>query len=147
MKNILFCFICSSSFYFSFSQELTMPLWPDSKVPNYQRTGEKEKIDSGETIKISLVQSPSITVYLPAKRSATGQAVIICPGGSYQYLSFNWEGTDPARWLNSKGIAAIVLKYRLPGSKSNIKPELSPLLDAKRAIRMVRFYATKWNIK
>lgn len=131
----------------SFSQEFVMSLWPEGKIPNYKKTDEKEKIDSGETIKISLVQSPQITVYLPARRSATGQAVIICPGGGYQYLSYNWEGTDPARWLNSKGIAAIVLKYRLPNSKSNIKPELSPLLDAKRAIRMVRFYAAKWDVK
>jgi acetyl esterase/lipase len=147
MRNIIFCLIGLISFHISFSQELIMPLWPEGKVPNYKQTDEKEKIDSTDVIRISLVQSPQITVYLPAKRSATGQAVIICPGGGYQYLSYNWEGSDPARWLNSKGIAAIVLKYRLPNSKSNVKPELSPLLDAKRAIRIVRFYSTKWGIK
>lgn len=147
MKKIFFILICLLSTRLIFSQEFILPLWPEGKVPNYRKTDEKEKIDSGESIKISLVQSPEITVYLPTRRSASGQAVIICPGGGYQYLSYNWEGSDPARWLNSKGIAAIVLKYRLPNSKSNIKPELSPLLDAKRAIRMVRFYATNWGIK
>ncbi|HYC28243.1 MAG TPA: alpha/beta hydrolase [Chitinophagaceae bacterium] len=130
----------------AFSQDIVMPLWPAGKVPNYQKTPEVEKHDSTEIVRISLVQKPDISVYLPAKRNATGQAVIICPGGGYTYLSYNWEGSDPARLLCSKGIAAIVLKYRLPNSKSNITPNLSPLMDAKRAIRLVRANAAKWNI-
>ena len=83
----------------------------------------------------------------PAKKNATGQAIIICPGGGYAYLAYNWEGTDVAKLLNAKGITAIVLKYRLPNSKSNITPNLSPLMDAKRAMRMVRANADKWGIK
>ena len=147
-KVILLIFAC---FFFQtnfvMSQETTFPLWPSGKVPNYQKTDEIEKRDTSETIHISKVQFPDITVYMPAKRNATGQAVIICPGGGYVNLSYDWEGTDVAKLLNSKGITAIVLKYRLPNSKSNIIPNLSPLMDAKRAIRMTRFYATKWNIK
>src|SRR5215207_4725191 len=146
MKQVLLL-LCSFSFQQLSAQELTLPLWSTGRVPNYQKSTEIEKRDTGETIKITLVQSPDITVYLPTKRSATGQAVIICPGGGYSYLSYNWEGSDPARWLNARGIAAIVLKYRLPGAKSNVVPHLSPLLDAKRAIRLTRFYADKWNIK
>ena len=129
------------------AQDIVLPLWPEGKIPNYQNKGETEKIESKEIIRISNVQTPNITVYLPAKKSATGQAVIICPGGGYSYLSYDWEGIDPARLFNAKGIAAIVLKYRLPNSKSNITPHLSPLMDAKRAMRMVRFYAGKWGIK
>jgi acetyl esterase/lipase len=146
MRSILFfsCLIIGNCLS---AQELTLPLWPAGKVPNYKKTMEVEKRDTGETIKITLVQAPEITVYLPTRRTATGQAVVICPGGGYSYLSYNWEGSDPARWLSSKGIAAIVLKYRLPIAKSNITPNLSPLADAQRAIRMVRFYADKWNIK
>jgi acetyl esterase/lipase len=98
-------------------------------------------------VRISLVQQPGIDVYLPSKQSATGQAIVICPGGGYGILAYDWEGTDIAKWLNSKGIAAIVLKYRLPNSKSNIVPQLSPLLDAQRALRTVRANAQKWNIK
>ena len=128
------------------SQEITYPLWPSGKVPNYQKTNKVEKRDTSETIHISLVQTPEITVFMPSKRNATGQAVIICPGGGYVNLAYSWEGTDVAKLLNSKGITAIVLKYRLPNSKSNIIPYLSPLMDAKRAIRMVRFNAAKWNI-
>lgn len=147
-KVILLIFACL--FFqtnFVMSQETTFPLWPSGKVPNYQKTDEIEKRDTSETIHISRVQFPDMTVYMPAKRNATGQAVIICPGGGYVNLAYDWEGTDVAKLLNSKGITAIVLKYRLPNSKSNIIPNLSPLMDAKRAIRMTRFYATKWNIK
>lgn len=129
------------------AQEFVLPLWPAGKVPNYQKTTEVEKRDTGDVIRITLVQSPDITVYLPSKRNSTGQAVIICPGGGYGGLSYSWEGSDPARLLSARGIAAIVLKYRLPNSKSNITPHLSPLADAKRAIRIVRANAAKWNIK
>jgi acetyl esterase/lipase len=93
------------------------------------------------------VQEPDIAVFLPSKQNATGQAVIICPGGGYEYLSYDWEGTDFAKLLNANGIAAFVLKYRLPVSKSNVIPRLSPLMDAQRAMRMVRANADKWNIK
>lgn len=128
------------------AQEITLPLWAAGKVPNYQQTGETEKRDTAETIHISLVQSPDITVYRPSRRAATGQAVIICPGGGDVNLSYSWEGTDVAKLLNAKGITAIVLKYRLPNSKSNLTPHLSPLMDAKRAIRLVRANSAKWNI-
>lgn len=144
-RILLLVFVCFQQV--ASAQEFKLPLWSKGKVPNYRDTGESEKIDSVETIRVGNVQSPEITVYLPTKRTATGQAVIICPGGGYTYLSYNWEGSDPARLLNAKGIAAIVLKYRLPNAKSNITPHLSPLMDAKRAIRMVRRYAAKWNIK
>jgi len=149
MQKIIFLIFACLFFQINsvMPQEITYPLWQSGKVPNYQKTDEIEKRDTSETIHISLVQSPEITVYMPSKRNATGQAVIICPGGGYVNLAFSWEGTDVAKLLNSKGITAIVLKYRLPNSKSNIVPNLSPLLDAKRAIRMVRFYAAKWNIK
>ena len=146
MKRLTYLIICLA-FQQSMNAQITLPLWPAGAVPNYQKTTEKEKWDSADIIRVSLVQTPEMTVYLPSKKTATGQAVIICPGGGYTYLSYNWEGTDPAGYLVSKGIAAIVLKSRLPLAKSNIVPHLSPLMDAKRAIRLVRANAAKWNIK
>ena len=131
----------------AYAQDLTLPLWPPGKVPNYQKTDEIEKSESTDIVRISKVQSPEIAVFLPSKKNSTGQAVIIFPGGGYAYLSYNWEGTDVAKLLNAKGITAIVLKYRLPNSKSNITPNLSPLMDAKRAMRMVRANSDKWGIK
>lgn len=142
--------LLSALIAFSFSataQEITLPLWPAGKVPNYQKTNETEKSDSTDIVRISKVQNPEIAVFIPSKKHATGQAVVICPGGGYGILAYNWEGTDVAKWFNSKGVAAIVLKYRLPNSKSNIIPHQSPLMDAQRAIRMVRANADKWNVK
>lgn len=138
------CFLIQNTLH---AQEITLPLWPAGKVPNYQKTDEKEMVESTDIIRISLVQTPEIAVYLPAKKSNTGQAVIICPGGGYARLAYDWEGVDVAKLLNAKGIAAIVLKYRLPNAKSNITPHLSPVMDAARAVRMIRANGAKWNIK
>jgi len=129
----------------SCAQNYTLPLW-QGEVPNYQKTDETEIRNEGDILGISKVQTPEIAVYLPAGRHASGQAVVICPGGGYWALAYDWEGMDIARWLNSKGIAGIVLKYRLPTSKSNLIPHLSPLMDAQRALRLTRFQAAGWNI-
>ncbi|WP_339916830.1 alpha/beta hydrolase [Yeosuana marina] len=120
-------------------------LW-DGVVPNSQKSDEEEIITNTDSKRISLVQNPTLEVYLPTKRNATGQAVIVCPGGGYHYLTYDFEGTDIAKWFNSKGIAAFVLKYRLPNSKSIKISYEAPLQDAQRAIRIVRSQAEKWNV-
>jgi acetyl esterase/lipase len=146
MKYLFFVCAILLFNYATQAQQHLIPLWPAGKVPNHKSVGETEKRDTGATIHVTNVQQPDIAVFLPARRNATGQAVIICPGGGYRTLSYDWEGTEVAKLFNAKGIAAIVLKYRLPNSKSNVVPNLSPLLDAKRAIRMVRYNAAKWSI-
>ena len=115
-------------------------------IPNSKFTGEKEKTVKEDITVISNVQVPDIAVYLPAKKQATGQAVIICPGGGYWILAYDLEGTDIAGYLNSIGVAAIVLKYRLPTYGNCEIPHKAPLMDAQRAMRLVRFNAQKWNI-
>jgi acetyl esterase/lipase len=147
MKFFLTCLTGLFLFQMTQAQDITIPLWPAGKVPNYQKSDEVEKTESTEIVRISKVQSPDIAVFFPAKRNATGQAVVICPGGGYAVLAYDWEGTDIAKRLNSKGITAIVLKYRLPSPKSSITPHLTPLMDAKRAMRIVRANADKWGIK
>ncbi|MDA3823861.1 MAG: alpha/beta hydrolase, partial [Bacteroidales bacterium] len=67
------------------------------------------------------------------------------PGGGYHILAYDWEGQDIAKFWNSKGVTAIVLKYRLP-SEAQLEPHKSPLMDAQRAIRMVRYHAEDWGI-
>jgi len=142
--------ILTSLLFFSIimsAQEHQLNLWEDGNMPNFQKTEEVEEHDTdGGILWITKVQTPSMDVYLPTPRNATGQAVIICPGGGYAGLAYDWEGTDVARWLNAKGIAGIVLKYRLPKSISQIEPHKSPLLDAKRAMRLVRHHAKDWQI-
>jgi len=131
---------------FACSQDQSIPLWENGNIPNQKETDEKEIEEEKSIIIVRNVQNPALEVYLPSKQTATGQGVIICPGGGYHVLAYDWEGTDIAKWLNSQGIAAFVLKYRLPVSKSLIVPHEAPLMDAKRAIRTVRFNAEKWNV-
>jgi acetyl esterase/lipase len=129
------------------SQNYTIPLW-EGEIPNLKVTAEKEKsFYDQEIFFIKNIQKPNITVYLPSKKNATGEAVIICPGGGYWNLAYYWEGRDIARAFNARGIAAIVLKYRLPTSDNYIIRDKSPLLDAQRAMRLVRYHAPEWNIK
>jgi acetyl esterase/lipase len=128
-----------------FAQNFTLPLW-NREIPNYQATDEVEIRDSTDIVRISFVQKPDIAVFLPAKKTANGQAVVIFPGGGYRRLAYDYEGSEPAKLLNSRGIAAIVVKYRLPNSKSNVIPHKSPLLDAQRALRITRLHADEWNI-
>lgn len=127
------------------AQNRILPLW-EGDPPNYRETGEVTIWDTSDIVRIRLVQKPDIAVFLPSKKNATGEAVVICPGGAYQILAYDWEGSDIARWLSSQGIAAFVLKYRLPGARNNIVPNKSPLMDAQRALRMVRYHAESWNI-
>jgi acetyl esterase/lipase len=84
---------------------------------------------------------PTLTPYFPAPEKANGAAVIVCPGGGYQRLAAH-EGEPVAQWLNTLGVTAFVLKYRL-GPRYQ---QPAPLLDAQRAIRLVRANAMKWNL-
>jgi len=131
--------------FFTYGQDYILPLYT-GEIPNSIITGQKEKIEKKDITVISDVQNPDIAVYLPSKRFATGQAVVICPGGGYWVLAYDLEGTDIARYLNSIGIAGIVLKYRLPTSGNTVEPLTAPLMDAQRAMRLVRHNASKWNI-
>ena len=129
----------------TYAQNTVLPLWPKN-IPNSIKTDEKEEVVSADIVRIAKVQLPQIEVYLPSKKNATGQAVLIFPGGGYGILAYDWEGNDFAKLLNAKGIAGIVVKYRLPNSKSVTEKHKVPLQDAQRAIRTVRHNAAEWNI-
>ncbi|GAB3027730.1 alpha/beta hydrolase [Spirosoma pulveris] len=93
------------------------------------------------------INNPSITVYLPPKEKATGAAVVICPGGGHRELVFNAEGRQPAEYLNSIGVAAFVLKYRLAReANSPYSLDKHPREDAYRAMRLVRSRANEFGI-
>lgn len=106
-------------------QKLETNLWPQG-APNSNG-------DQADTAKV--------WVYLPNKKEATGRAVVICPGGGYQHLAMNHEGHDWASFFNNMGIAAIVLKYRMPHGNHEV-----PVSDAEQAIKLVRSNAANWNI-
>ncbi|MER3318242.1 MAG: alpha/beta hydrolase [Allomuricauda sp.] len=130
------------------AQQTIMPLWPES-IPNQMETSEKEMVEHTEDgiVWITNVQKPTLEVYLPAQRNSNGKALVIFPGGGYYGLAYDWEGTDIAKALNAKGVAGIVVKYRLPRSKSITKnKKVVPLQDAQRAIRLVKLNAKAWGL-
>lgn len=115
-----------------------MDIWPEG-VPGLQADAPPEKSSEGH---LSNVQHPTLTVYLPPAGTACGTGVVICPGGGYALLAVDKEGTEPARWFNSLGVAAFVLKYRL---KECGHP--APLRDVLRAVRLVRSHAAEFGIR
>ncbi len=129
------------------AQDAIIPLWPADKIPNRIVSDEKEEVISEDIVRIAKVQEPTIEVYLPAKKNATGEAMLIFPGGGYGILAYDWEGTDIAKFLNGKGIAGIVVKYRLPSDVSQTEKHNVPLIDAQRAIRLTRSRASEFNIR
>lgn len=146
MKTLFFSllFLLSGSM---FAQHIIIPLWPNDHTPNRVAGDEKEEHVQNGILRISKVQEPTIEVYLPAKSNATGKAMLIFPGGGYGILAYDWEGTDIAKFLNGKGIAGIVVKYRLPSSVSQKEKQNVPLIDAQRALRIVRSKASEFNIQ
>lgn len=128
-----------------FAQNYKLPLW-EKNTPNKNERVVLEIRDTSDAIRISEVDEPTIEVFLPSKKFKNGETVVICPGGGYRILAYDKEGTDIAKWFNSKGISAVVLKYRLPHSVNNIEGRLSPFLDAQRALRLTRYHAREWGI-
>ena len=120
----------------------------EGNVPNSKSYKTKERWepqDNGDTL-VRLISQPTLSVFLPEKEKATGAAVIICPGGGYWVNSMVKEGFAVAKQFNEYGIAAFVLKYRIPNDSSMINKSIGPLQDAQRAIQLVRMNAAKWYV-
>lgn len=130
------------------AQNEVVPLWPEGKVPHAIPNAsvvEKSETTNG-IMRISGVTVPTMTAYIPAKDKATGAAVMICPGGGYAILAAEHEGSELAEWFKERGIAAFVLKYRLPNAKAMTNQHEVPLMDAMQGMKLIRQNAGKWNI-
>ncbi len=146
-KVTILVLLISISFQVKAQKNVIIPLWnkiPDEiKAPDYK---ENESIKDGKVLSTSLVSMPTLSIFLPKKTQLNQAAVIIFPGGGYQHLAIDKEGTKVAEWFNSLGIAAIVVKYRLPSDKIMKNKNIGPLQDAQEAVRYVRQNASKYNI-
>ena len=111
----------------------------DTSGPNGRNVAGKPVIRLGN------VSQPMITVYPAPADTNTGAAVMVLPGGGYNILAYDLEGTEVCEWLNSIGVTGILLKYRVPKAGSDQRP-LEPLQDAQRALGLVRERATEWKI-
>ena len=126
----------------------TFDVWP-GKAPGEQGDIGPERIlpPRGEkpVQRVTDVTKPTVTVFRAPEDKRNGAAVLVCPGGGYNILAFDLEGTEVARWLNSIGVTAFVLKYRVPRRKERPKHE-APLQDAQRAMSLVRSKAKQWQV-
>ncbi len=137
MYKIAFFMLSFFSFIGLHAQQnaFDIDLWPNG-LPNSNGIDKTQPFDdSKQNFK------PSIRVFLPDAAKATGRAVVCCPGGGYSHLATGHEGYDWAPFFNERGIALIVLKYRMPHANPDV-----PISDAKEALRVVRENAQKWHI-
>jgi acetyl esterase/lipase len=130
-------------------QTIDLWLWR-AAAPGEQGDIGPEKVQPakpGQKVKlITNVSRPMITIHRPAKDKDTGAAVLIAPGGGYNVLAWDLEGEEVAQWLNSIGVTGIVLKYRVPRRAGTKGPPPQALMDAQRALSLVRSQAKEWRI-
>ena len=131
---------------------VTLPLWPTgvpggaAQLPPEADTNTPQQplIASRPIIRLGNVANPTLTVYSPNGIN-TGAAVVVFPGGGYQILAIDLEGTEVCDWLNSIGVACVLVKYRVPNTGPYPKSSAA-LQDAQRAVGMVRQHAVEWHI-
>lgn len=121
-------------------------LWQDS-IPNAIENPDYKEIQTQKDSalwSVEKVKEPTLTIFAPEQPNGT--AVVVCPGGGYHHLAINKEGFKIAEWLNTRGITAFVLKYRMPNDSISTNKTIAPLQDAQRAMRYVRQNAKHWNL-
>jgi acetyl esterase/lipase len=117
------------------------------KIPNYiDAQNEESEATTGGILRISKVSIPGYAFFPAGDDKSPRPCVIICPGGGYGILAAQHEGTDVAKFFNTIGVHALVLKYRIPSSKNQMHKEIAPLQDAQQAIYLVRSNARKWHV-
>ncbi len=142
MKIIISILIFSMASLSTYAQDIVLPLWPEGIPCANEHEINIENEDIGAVI--SKVHAPDIAVY--KADNPNGTAVLICPGGGYTILAYDWEGVQFAKWFNAMGITAIVLKNRLPHWESADCRDKVALPDAQRAMRMIRNHVEDWDI-
>lgn len=140
------------------AEPTVIPIWPGPPpgTESWTQT-ESEEVSPKDSIRrVSNVTRPTLTVYLPDAASATGTAMVICPGGGFRILAIDHEGHEVARWLNTLGVAAFVLKYRvMPTGDADEKAQATErrklaqglsIADARQAVKVVRAHAATWGL-
>lgn len=128
-------------------------LWPGAAPGDTNSFGEErdltkptENLIAGKrVIRLGNISQPSLTIFRPKKSKDTGAAVMVCPGGGYHILAMDLEGTEVCQWLNSLGVTAALLKYRVPKRPGREK-HAAPLQDAQRAFSLLRHRAKEFGV-
>lgn len=124
------------------NDQFTVALWKDG-APGLEGKTLRENVKNGF---ITGTYQPQLHVYLPPAGKGDGLAIMVCPGGGYWGLAWDYEGEQVARWLTDQGIAALVLKYRVRSSDKDKDYAKHALADAQRALRLARASAKDWRI-
>ncbi len=129
------------------AEPTVIKLWPGGapEQPGFKIEPEKSETGAKDGItRVSQVSEPTLTVYRADKPNGT--AVLVCPGGGYNILAIEHEGTQVCEYLNSIGVTGLLLKYRVP-RRDATAPHAAPLQDAQRAMGIARHHAAEWGIK
>ena len=137
----------------SYASPMVIHLWPGTPPgnkgsigPEHDMTKAADRNVAGKpVIRLTDVANPTVTIFQPRGSRNTGTAVLVCPGGAYRILAMDLEGTEICRWLNSIGITAGLLKYRVPKQEGDDAHAL-PLQDVQRALSLMRQRAGGWGI-
>ncbi len=141
--------LCACSVY-----PQTIPIWP-GVAPGSENWKQQERSETNTPIGTVVfnVVTPTLTAYLPEKRNATGTGVIVAPGGAFVALAMDLEGVKVAQWLQQRGIAAFVLKYRIVERRQEGIPQMDMdvsgqygIADGIQALKVVRQHATEWGV-
>lgn len=141
--NIFFILLFLPFVIYAQENKNVIYLW-DEGPPGFEN--RKNEPEQAKDWWVKNIHNPSLTVYLPLKEKANGTAVIICPGGGHSQLVITSEGKDAGEYFNSIGVAAFVLKYRLFREENSPYEIENTLQDGRRAMRLIRQQAAKWNI-
>ncbi|WP_267404169.1 MULTISPECIES: alpha/beta hydrolase [unclassified Chryseobacterium] len=140
MKKIIFLFIIL--FLTQFSAQEKMFFWPKGEMPNSKILALKTK----KKKELEVLKEPELFAFLPPVKERKQMSVIIIPGGGYSKLTYDEGAFQIAKWMNTLGISAFVLNYRLPTSADLIQREIAPLQDIQASIKYIRKNAAQWNI-
>ncbi|MCY0967487.1 alpha/beta hydrolase [Chryseobacterium wangxinyae] len=140
MKKVIFPY--TIFFFMQFSAQEKIILWPKGEMPNSKilASNTKKKKELAE------LKEPELFAFLPPVKERNQKSVIIIPGGGYSKLTYDEGAFQIAKWMNSLGISAFVLNYRLPTSTDLIQKEIAPLQDIQASIKYIRKNASQWGI-
>lgn len=145
IKKIKWGFALMCLLPFALQAQRIINLYPN-KIPNAKATNIQDTVTNTYPVLIRRSINPTLEMYLPEKDKASGAAVVIVPGGGYSVIVYSGEGLVTAKEFAQHGVAAFVLKYRLPNDSFELNKTIAPLQDAQQAIKMVRDSASQWNV-
>jgi acetyl esterase/lipase len=139
----LFILLIGITIFLSSNAQEFIPLWPKGNMPNSKGITLTDSIANERVFRVG---TPGMYAFFPSQQENKGAAIVICPGGGYERLAYIISGFQLAKWFNTLGMSAFILNYRLPNSPDLVQRETGLLMDAQRAVKIIRANASAWKI-